>query len=83
MSPVFEEGEWVRIAAGCLRGSEGRVRQSAAGRVCVLLNLLGHDVEISLPADQLINRIGLAKLVPVALRAPGRSPDALAASHVA
>lgn len=58
LSPVFEEGDWVRVAAGCLRGSEGRVRQSATGRdrVCVLLCLLGHDVEISLPGDQLISR---------------------------
>ena len=66
LSPVFEEGDWVRIAAGCLRGTEGRVRQSAAGceRVCVLLCLLGHDVEVSLPGDQLINRIGLPKLSP-------------------
>ena len=77
VSPVFEEGDWVRVAAGCFRGTEGRVRQSAAGheRVCVLLCLLGHDVEISLPADQLISRTGLPDLVPAALRtarAPAR-----------
>jgi transcriptional antiterminator RfaH len=70
VSPVFEEGDWVRVAAGCLRGTEGRVRQPASGheRVCVLLCLLGHDVEISLPTDQLISRNGLPKLVPAALR---------------
>jgi transcriptional antiterminator RfaH len=75
ISPVFEEGDWVRVAAGCLRGSEGRVRQSASGhdRVCVLLSLLGHDVEISLPADQLISRAGRPSLVPAALRTVGAS----------
>ena len=81
VSPVFEEGDWVRVAAGCFRGTEGRVRQPASGRdrVCVLLSLLGHDVEISLPADQLISRTTLPKLVPVALRFPGVSVPA----HVA
>lgn len=58
IAPVFEEGDWVRIADGCLRGTEGGVRHPATGhdRVCVLLCLLGHDVEISIPGDQLINR---------------------------
>lgn len=77
LSPVFAEGDWVRIADGCLRGAEGRVRQTATGhdRVCVLLCLLGHDVEISLPGDQLISRAGLPKLLPAALRgAPSCSP---------
>lgn len=70
ITPVFEEGDWVRIADGCLRGAEGRVRQTATGhdRVCVLLCLLGHDVEISLPGDQLISRIGSPKFLPPALR---------------
>jgi len=72
LSPVFEEGDWVRVAAGCFRGTEGRVRQTATARdrVCVLLCLLGHDVEISLPGDQLIGRAALAELVPAGLRAP-------------
>ncbi len=58
LSPIFEEGDWVRVAGGCFRGSEGRVCKSAnpLDRVRVLLSLLGHDVEISLPGDQLINR---------------------------
>jgi transcriptional antiterminator RfaH len=75
LSPVFEEGDWVRVAAGCFRGSEGRVRQPVSGRdrVCVLLSLLGHDVEISLPADQLIGRAGRLKLVPAALHTPAGS----------
>jgi transcriptional antiterminator RfaH len=76
ISPVFEEGDWVRVAAGCFRGTEGKVRQSTTGRdrVRVLLSLLGHEVEISLPADQLITRAGQPKRVPVAFRgtsAPG------------
>jgi len=70
ISPVFEEGDWVRVAAGCFRGTEGRVRQSAMGgdRVCVLLSLLGHEVEISLPADQLISPGTLPRHLPAALR---------------
>lgn len=57
VSPIFEEGQWVRVAAGCFRGSQGKVLNavsSGQSRICVLLNLLGHDVEISLPGDQLI-----------------------------
>jgi len=70
ISPVFEAGEWVRIAAGCFRGSEGRVRELEPGcdRVCVLLCLLGHEVEISLPASQLIGRDDHSPNVPSALR---------------
>ena len=80
VSPVFEEGDWVRVAAGCFRGTEGRVRQSAAGRdrVCVLLSLLGHEVEISLPAAQLVVRADLPKNVPFALRTKGASTSAAA-----
>lgn len=55
LGPTFEEGDWVRIAAGCFRGSEGRVVQSgtASPRICVLMKLLGQDVQISVPADHL------------------------------
>lgn len=76
ISPVFEEGDWVRVAGGCFRGTEGRVRHSATAhdRVCVLLNLLGREVEISLPADQLICPAPLPKLVPPALRTTEGSP---------
>lgn len=72
LAPVFEEGDWVRVAAGCFRGTEGRVRELDPGRdrVCVLLSLLGHEVEISLPAGQLI---GQADHVPAALRPPDAS----------
>ena len=77
VSPIFEEGDWVRVAAGCFRGTEGRVRQAVAGsdRVCVLLSLLGHDVEISLPVDQLIGRNALPNLVSAGLRVPELSPS--------
>lgn len=77
LAPVFEEGDWVRVAAGCFRGTEGRVRQSASrsDRVCVLLCLLGRDVEISLPGDQLINRLAPAESTagPRLLTAPPRA----------
>lgn len=80
ISPVFEIGDWVRIAAGCFRGTEGRVRGREPGhdRVCVLLCLLGHDVEISLPAAQLIGRADQPKTIPDALR-PSRPTTSLAA----
>jgi transcriptional antiterminator RfaH len=73
LSPVFEEGDWVRVAGGCFRGSEGRVREFEPGRdrVCVLLSLLGHEVEISLPSGQLMGRVDQSKNVPVALRTMG------------
>jgi transcriptional antiterminator RfaH len=76
LSPVFEEGDWVRVAAGCFRGTEGRVRQLEPGqdRICVLLSLLGHEVEISLPADQLISCSALPSQVPGALRSGYGSP---------
>lgn len=75
VSPVFEQGDWVRIAAGCFRGSEGRVREfdPAQDRVCVLLSLLGHEVEISLPAGQLMARADHPQNIPAALRPSGAS----------
>lgn len=81
VSPVFEQGDWVRIAVGCFRGSEGRVREfdPAHDRVCVLLSLLGHEVEISLPADQLMARADLPKNIPAALRPSGASAPLVAA----
>jgi transcriptional antiterminator RfaH len=69
-SPIFEEGEWVRVAAGCFRGTEGRVREFdlRRERACVLLHLLGHEVEISLPAGQLIGSDDFSAKAPLALR---------------
>ena len=56
-------------------GSSFRVRAGETGcdRVCVLLSLLGHEVEISLPAEQLLGRAGLPQSVPAALRTLGAS----------
>jgi len=56
IAPVFNEGDWVRVAGGCFRGTEGKVRSSPAGqdRVLLLLSLLGHEVEVTLPAEQLL-----------------------------
>ncbi|MEO6875752.1 MAG: transcription termination/antitermination NusG family protein [Opitutaceae bacterium] len=70
VAPIFSEGDWVRVAAGCFRGSEGRVRECTPrqDRVCLLLSLLGHEVEISLPADHLIARSRQAASVSAALR---------------
>lgn len=70
IAPVFDEGDWVRVAAGCFRGTEGRVRESSSrhARVCVLLSLLGHEIEISLPADQLVGGTEHSRSVPSALR---------------
>ncbi len=71
VSPVFEPGDWVRVAAGCFRGTEGRVTEASAGqeRVCVLLSFLGHDVEVSLPGHKLIGSGTLPRHVPNPLRA--------------
>lgn len=54
----FTAGSWVRIISGCFRGNEGRVLDAdpSATRISVLLNLLGRDVRISLPGDQLQDR---------------------------
>lgn len=50
----FSEGDWVRIVTGCFRGAEGRVlANSGNSRVSVMLHLLGHDIQLSVPADQL------------------------------
>lgn len=74
-SPIFEEGDWVRVAAGCFRGTEGKVREFdlRRERVCVLLHLLGHDVEISLPAGQVISRQDFSAEAPPALRTASQS----------
>lgn len=75
--PVFEEGSWVRIAEGCFRGSEGRVVQGgpAALRICVLMNLLGQDVQISIPAEHLVGMETDQPFFPAGLRNSARSPS--------
>jgi transcriptional antiterminator RfaH len=73
LSPIFEEGDWVRIAGGCFQGTEGKVRGTVSGldRVCVLLSVLGHEVEVSLPIDQVLRRRDLPDSLSVNLRAVG------------
>lgn len=70
LAPTFEEGDWVRIAAGCFRGSEGRVVQGGAAsvRICVLMNLLGQDVQISVPAEDLTGTTSAQSVFPAGLR---------------
>ncbi|HTQ31669.1 MAG TPA: transcription termination/antitermination NusG family protein [Opitutaceae bacterium] len=50
--PLLEEGSWVRIATGCFHDMEGRVLHfdPQAGRVRLLLMLLGRTVRVNLPA---------------------------------
>ncbi len=75
LSPVFEEGDWVRIAGGCFQGSEGKVRLAGGGhnRVCILLSLLGQEVEVSVPTTQVLRRADLPDSLAVSLRAAGAS----------
>lgn len=68
--PLFAEGAWVRIITGCFQGNEGRVLQTstASTRVCVLLNLLGQDIRISMRGDQLAGMSHTQENVPEGLR---------------
>ena len=70
-APLFEEGSWVRIITGCFQGSEGRVLQAnpASTRIRVLLNLLGQDIQISMPGEQLAGTSHPHGIVPAGLRA--------------
>ena len=79
-APVFAEGTWVRIVAGCFREVEGQVLSfdSKNARVRVLLNLLGRDVQVSVPAQQLASAQPGTAVYPVELRA---SPRPVALVH--
>ena len=70
-APLFAEGSWVRIVAGCFQGSEGRVLQvnPASTRISILLNLLGQEIQISMPGDQLVGTDDASGKIPVGLRA--------------
>jgi len=72
----FEEGAWVRIVAGCFRGSEGRVVDAgtASARVCVLLDLLGHQIQVSVPGDQLADAAAGTERFPAGLRTGTTAP---------
>ncbi len=54
-APVLAHGDWVKVLAGSLLGSEGRVVafESGQSRAWVLLSLLGQDLRVSLPAANL------------------------------
>jgi transcriptional antiterminator RfaH len=69
--PLFEEGAWVRIIAGCFQGSEGRVLQVSptSTRISVLLNLLGQEIQVSMPGTQLAGTDGSRGNFPAGLRA--------------
>lgn len=71
VAPLFEEGALVRIVAGCFQGSEGRVLQvnPASTRISILLNLLGQEIQISMPGDQVIGTDMSGGKVPAGLRA--------------
>jgi transcriptional antiterminator RfaH len=73
VAPLFEEGALVRIIAGCFQGSEGRVLQVSptSTRISVLLNLLGQEIQISMPGEQLVGSDCLNGRVPASLRAIG------------
>ena len=53
-APILREGAWVRVLAGCFRFLEGRMVQvdPRSDRVRVLLDLLGGEVHVTLPAHQ-------------------------------
>ena len=54
-APVFGAGDWVKIVAGCFRNIEGRVLSfdSKTERARLLLSLLGREIQVSVPAQQL------------------------------
>ena len=72
IAPLFEEGALVRIIAGCFQGSEGRVLQASptSTRISILLNLLGQEIQVSMPGDQVIGSDQSGGNLPAGLRAP-------------
>lgn len=70
-SPIFEEGEWVKIVSGCFRDCEGRVLSFDAKteRVRLLLSLLGREVQVSVLARQVVPGAELARTIPAGLLA--------------
>ena len=54
-TPVLAAGDWVEVLAGSLLGAEGRIVAFESGRqrACVLLSLLGQDLQVNLPAGAL------------------------------
>jgi transcriptional antiterminator RfaH len=70
-APTFTNGESVKIVHGCFSQVEGRVlsSDSATERVRVLLRLLGQDIQVSVPAGQLISTEGKRTDYPASLLA--------------
>lgn len=70
-APAFAAGDWVKIVGGCFREVQGRVLafDSSTARVRVLLSLLGREVQVSVPAQQLISTAAARGELPVGLRA--------------
>jgi transcriptional antiterminator RfaH len=68
-SPILREGAWVRVLAGCFRFLEGRMVQldPRSDRVRVLLDLLGGEVHVTLPAHQVIPLDGTETRYPAGL----------------
>ena len=68
--PVFPAGAWVRVASGCFRDLEGRVLafDPQTERVRVLLSLLGREIQVSVPAHQLVNEDDPSRKYPAGLR---------------
>jgi transcriptional antiterminator RfaH len=54
ITPIIEEGSWVRILSGCFQYIEGRVLHfdPRTERVRLLLTLLGSEVQVSLSAQR-------------------------------
>ena len=54
-TPVLAAGDWVEVLTGSLLGAAGRIVafESGQARACVLLSLLGQDLQVNLPAGAL------------------------------
>lgn len=55
--PDIQEGELAEIIQGCFQGESGKVIkiEAASDRVNLLIEFLGHQVRIQVPAENLIN----------------------------
>lgn len=73
-APVLEEGCWVRILSGCFRYIEGRVLHfdPRTERIRLLLELLGSEVQVTVPAARVALISESRPLYPSGLVAAGR-----------
>ena len=74
VAPVLEEGCWVRILSGCFQYIEGKVLHfdPRTERVRLLLELLGSEVQVTVPADRVALMSESRPLYPTGLVAVGR-----------